>query len=60
MNGESPGVDVDARLMTWENFRTRFLEEGLPVDVPVAGQPVVTVYAAAASAYSPSGRASPP
>src|SRR4051794_25267225 len=39
------GFGVDARLMSWENFRVRFLDEGLAVDVPVAGDPPVVVYA---------------
>jgi Putative PD-(D/E)XK family member, (DUF4420) len=35
----------DARFMSWENFRTQFLDEGLAVDVPVVGEPPVTVFA---------------
>ncbi len=38
-------MEADARLMSWENFRTTFLDEGLGVDVPVVGQPPVTVFA---------------
>jgi hypothetical protein len=40
-------TSADARLMSWENFRTRFVEEGLAVDVPVAGEPPVLIYAEA-------------
>ena len=45
MSGGRVGTDDDARLMSWENFRSRFLDEGLPVSVPVVGDPAVIVFA---------------
>lgn len=36
---------VDARLMSWENFRTNFLEDGLAAQVPVLGEPKISVFA---------------
>lgn len=35
----------DARLMSWENFRASFLEDGIAAEVPVVGEPAVTVFA---------------
>lgn len=40
--GNSP---IDARLMSWENFRTNFLEDGLAAQVPVTGSPNISVFA---------------
>ncbi len=41
---------VDARLMSWENFRTNFLEDGLAAQVPVLGEPKISVFAEADAA----------
>lgn len=38
----------DARLMSWENFRASFLDEGIAVDIPLAGDPAVVIYAESA------------
>ena len=45
MTAATEGQDWDARLMSWENFREQFLEPGLAMEVPVAGEPAVTIFA---------------
>ena len=40
---DDPSVDV--RLMSWENFRANFLEDGLAAQVPVLGTPEILVFA---------------
>lgn len=34
----------DPRLLPWEAFRSTFLERGLPADIPVLGEPGVTLF----------------
>lgn len=37
-------LPTDPRLLPWELFRSTFLEKGLPADIPVAGEPRVTLF----------------
>jgi hypothetical protein len=35
---------ADARLMSWDSFKETFLDPRLPADVPIAGDPPITIF----------------